>query len=87
MNEHVATVEFTDGVWRPVYEQSDGRQYVDVDGEPVYGVWYIKEATPGMRPGVNGTYKQTAAAMPASQSSLSLSAAATRLSARHRPSA
>jgi hypothetical protein len=42
MDEHVADVEFTDGVWRPVYQQPDGRQYViDASGEPVYGVWYI----------------------------------------------
>jgi hypothetical protein len=41
MDEHVATVEFTDGAWRPVYEQPDGRQYVDVDGEQVFGVWYV----------------------------------------------
>jgi hypothetical protein len=28
MDEHVATIWFTDGVWRPVYEGADGRQYV-----------------------------------------------------------
>jgi hypothetical protein len=39
MGQHVATVKFTDGVWRPVYERPDGRQYVDVDGLPIYGTW------------------------------------------------
>jgi hypothetical protein len=47
MDRHVATVEFThDGVWRPVYEQPDGRQYVDVDGVPVYGTWFIPRDEP-----------------------------------------
>jgi hypothetical protein len=39
---HVADTVFTDGVWRAVYEQPDGRQYViDDDGEPVFGIWFI----------------------------------------------
>jgi PBCV-specific basic adaptor domain len=49
MDEHVATIWFIDGVWRPVYEGADGRQYViDGSGEKVYGVWYIPpdDATP-----------------------------------------
>jgi hypothetical protein len=46
MDQHVATVEFTDGVWRPVYEQPDGRQYIDVEGAPVYGTWYIPRDEP-----------------------------------------
>jgi hypothetical protein len=30
------------GVWRPVWEDRHGRQYVlDGDGEPVYGVWRV----------------------------------------------
>jgi hypothetical protein len=28
MDQHVADVEFTDGVWRAVYQDSRGRQYV-----------------------------------------------------------
>jgi hypothetical protein len=28
MDEHIATIWFIDGVWRPVYEDADGRQYV-----------------------------------------------------------
>jgi hypothetical protein len=31
-----------DGVWRAVYQDPRGRQYViDTAGEPVYGVWFI----------------------------------------------
>jgi hypothetical protein len=30
---------FTDGTMRPVFEAPDGRQYVEDDGEPVYGTW------------------------------------------------
>jgi hypothetical protein len=42
MDQHVVTIEFTDGVWRKVYEDSHGRQHViDGDGAPVYGVWFI----------------------------------------------
>jgi hypothetical protein len=37
VDHDVATILFTDGAWRPVYEQPDGRQYVDVDGAPVVG--------------------------------------------------
>ena len=41
MDEHIATIWFIDGVWRPVYEGADGRQYViDGDGQKVYGVWH-----------------------------------------------
>jgi hypothetical protein len=28
MDQHVAIILFTDGVWRPVYESADGRQYI-----------------------------------------------------------
>ena len=35
---------FTDGGRRPVYADSDGRQYVlGYDGEKVYGVWSLIE--------------------------------------------
>jgi hypothetical protein len=30
---------FTDGTTRPVFEDPDGRQYVEDDGERVYGTW------------------------------------------------
>jgi hypothetical protein len=30
---------FTDGTIRPVFEAPDGRQYVEDDGERVYGTW------------------------------------------------
>jgi hypothetical protein len=46
VDKQVATILFTDGVWRPVYELQDGRQYVDVDGAPVYGVWFILRDDP-----------------------------------------
>ena len=47
MDGHVADVEFTDGVWRPVHQDAQGRQYVlDATGEPVFGVWFIAEDEP-----------------------------------------
>jgi hypothetical protein len=47
MDQHIADVEFTDGVWRAVYQDLGGRQYViDGGGEPVYGVWCIPEDEP-----------------------------------------
>jgi hypothetical protein len=49
MDEYVATVQFTDGEWRPAYDEADGRNYViDGDGEDVYGVWFFPpdEITP-----------------------------------------
>jgi hypothetical protein len=47
MEQHVADVEFTDGVWRAVYQQPDGRQYViDGGGEPVFSVWFIPPDEP-----------------------------------------
>lgn len=43
-NQHVATILYTDGVWREVWEDSSGRQHViNADGDRVYGVWYIPE--------------------------------------------
>jgi hypothetical protein len=42
MNQHIADVDFTDGVRRPVMQEPSGRQYVeDADGDRVYGVWYM----------------------------------------------
>jgi hypothetical protein len=47
MDEHVATISFIDGVWHPIYEDADGRQYViDGDGEKAYGVWFIPPDDP-----------------------------------------
>jgi hypothetical protein len=47
MDQHVASIEFTDGVWCRVYETSDGRQYViDDDGHRVYGLWFIPPDDP-----------------------------------------
>ena len=41
-DEIVARVLFTDGIWREVYQQPNGRQYVlDQDAEPLYGVWFL----------------------------------------------
>jgi hypothetical protein len=38
----VARALFVGGIWRDVYEQPDGRQYVlDDDDEPIYGIWHI----------------------------------------------
>jgi hypothetical protein len=44
----IARVLFVDGMWRPVHEQFDGRQYVfDDGGERIYGIWFIpREACP-----------------------------------------
>jgi hypothetical protein len=47
MDQHVAEVDFTGGVWRAVYQQPDGRQDVlDDAGEPVFGVWFISPDEP-----------------------------------------
>lgn len=41
-SEPIVWVWFNDRWRRPVYEESDGRQFViDDDGEKVYGVWYF----------------------------------------------
>jgi hypothetical protein len=46
-DEHVGIVEFARGVWLPVMQDPDGRQYVfDADGEKVYGVWTRAEDEP-----------------------------------------
>jgi hypothetical protein len=36
---HLGERRFTDGTTRPVYEDPDGRQYVEDDGVRVYGTW------------------------------------------------
>jgi hypothetical protein len=47
---------FLGEIWRDVYEQPDGRQYVlDEDDEPVYGVWYIPQEMPEPDAVVNGS--------------------------------
>jgi len=47
MDKHVATIRFTDGEWRPIYEEVGGHQYViNGDGEKVYGVWFIPPSEP-----------------------------------------
>jgi hypothetical protein len=45
-DQHVATVEFADGTRRQVFEQPGGRQYVDDNGVPLFGVWYIPRDEP-----------------------------------------
>jgi hypothetical protein len=38
MDEHVATIWFIDGLWRPVYAGDDGRRYlIDGDGRGFAG--------------------------------------------------
>ena len=47
MDQRVATIEFTDGIWRSVCEEPDGKQYVrDDEGDRVYGVWFIARDEP-----------------------------------------
>lgn len=42
MTEPIAFIDFVDGVLRPVFEDSPGRQYVlDDDGNRVYGIWHL----------------------------------------------
>jgi hypothetical protein len=54
MDQHVATIQFTDGEWHTVYERDDGRQSViDGDGEKVYGVWFIPPDEPSPTVTVN----------------------------------
>jgi hypothetical protein len=46
-DEIIARTLFTDGTWRNVYEQPDGRQYViDDNAEQVFGAWYIPPEVP-----------------------------------------
>ena len=41
-DQHLATISFTDGVRRLVWEELKGRQYVlDDDGREVRGVWIV----------------------------------------------
>ncbi len=47
MDKQVATILFTDGERRAVYEGADGRRNViDGDGVKVYGVWFIPPDEP-----------------------------------------
>src|SRR5207244_1712994 len=39
---------FTDGITRPVFEDADGRQFVDDDGQRVYGVWLVPADEPAI---------------------------------------
>ena len=42
MDQHLADVDFVDGIRRPVSETPTGRQYVvDDDGQRLYGVWFL----------------------------------------------
>ncbi len=55
MDRYICDTKLTDGVWRPVYETPEGRQYVvDDNVKPVFGVWYIpreeRDATFADRP-------------------------------------
>jgi hypothetical protein len=44
---HIADIDSIDGVRRPVWEDSRGRQYVlDAEGEPVFGVYFIPPEPP-----------------------------------------
>ena len=42
---------FTDGSTRPVFEDGDGRQYVEDDGERAYGSWLPPADEPLTVPG------------------------------------
>jgi hypothetical protein len=56
------TVEFTDDVWRQVYRDRQGRQYIlHVSGEPVYGVWFIPRDEPQPTVVVDSTADQPGA--------------------------
>jgi hypothetical protein len=47
IGQRVVTLWFTDRVWRLVYEETDGLQYViDGCGVKVYGVWFIPRDDP-----------------------------------------
>jgi hypothetical protein len=35
----IGFARFTDGATRPVFEDADGRQCVEDDGERVFGIW------------------------------------------------
>jgi hypothetical protein len=39
--EPVTYVEFIAGVRLPVFDDGQRQYVLDVDGEPIYGVWYI----------------------------------------------
>jgi hypothetical protein len=51
----IAEVDFTDGPWRPVYENPDSRQYVlDDQDEPVYALTTRTESFWGLEPSNGG---------------------------------
>jgi len=37
----IASVQFTDGPCRLIYEDAQGQYFIDDAGEPVYGVWLV----------------------------------------------
>jgi hypothetical protein len=42
MARNLTSLLFSDGLWRVVWEEFDGKQYVIADdGSLAYGVWYI----------------------------------------------
>jgi hypothetical protein len=52
----IACIPFTDGAVPPVHEDADGRQYVEEEGERVYGVWVLPDepnVREGARPGAD----------------------------------
>ena len=40
-SQPIASVEFSDGTTRLVYEDAHGQYVMDDQGEPIYGVWYV----------------------------------------------
>jgi hypothetical protein len=44
---------FTDGTMRPVFEDAEGRQFVEDGGERVYGIWLVPADEPQLvQPGL-----------------------------------
>ena len=55
----IAFTEVCDGPMRPVYQDSDGGQYIhDNDGEIVRGVWWVPHDLPDEPLMVDATSKQ-----------------------------
>ena len=40
----LASVQFSDGACRFVYEDAHGQYVMDDEGEPIYGVWFVPRA-------------------------------------------